>query len=98
MYTDSSTSRPTGIQLHYSQTSLLHASLNHRPIHRCKPLLPLRISNNSLRRPPLEYWRGAWSFLEINISVGKMGEINKWPQDLVEINILPTLEVKINII
>ena len=28
---------------------------------------------------------GAWSFLEINISVGKMGEINKWPQGMVEI-------------
>ena len=25
------------------------------------------------------------SFLEINIFVGKMGEINKWPQGLVEI-------------
>ena len=23
---------------------------------------------------------GGWSFLEINIFVGKMGEINKWPQ------------------
>ena len=32
---------------------------------------------------------GDWSFLEINIFVGKMGEINKWPQDImVEINIL----------
>ena len=28
---------------------------------------------------------GAWSFLEINIFVGKMGKINKWPQGIVEI-------------
>ena len=27
-----------------------------------------------------------------------MGEINKWPQDMVGINILPTQEVEINII
>ena len=27
---------------------------------------------------------GGWSFLEINIFVGKMGEINKWPKGLVE--------------
>ena len=33
------------------------------------------------REPPL----GVWSFLEINIFVGKMGEINKWPQGMVEI-------------
>ena len=26
-----------------------------------------------------------WSFLEINIFVGKMGEINKWPQGMEEI-------------
>ena len=26
-----------------------------------------------------------------------MGEINKWPQDMVEINILPPQEVEINI-
>ena len=41
---------------------------------------------------------GAWSFLEMNIFVGKMDEINKWLQDIVEINILPTQEVEINII
>ena len=42
---------------------------------------------------------GAWSFfLEINIFVGKMGEINKGPQGMVEINILSTKEVEINII
>ena len=29
---------------------------------------------------------------------GKMGEINKWPQGIVEINVLFTKEVKINII
>ena len=52
-----------------------------------------------LRGPPLEYrGGGAWSFLEINIFGGKMGEIYKWPQDMVEINILPTQEVEINII
>ena len=34
----------------------------------------------------------------MNIFVGKMDEINKWPQDIVEINILPTQEVEINII
>ena len=52
-----------------------------------------------LRGPPLEYWgRGPGVFLEINICVGKMGEINKWPQDMVEINILLTQEVEINII
>ena len=33
-----------------------------------------------------------------NNFVGKMGEINKWPQDMVEINILSTQEVEINII
>ena len=44
------------------------------------------------------YGEGAWSFLEINIFGGKMGEINKWPQDMVEIYILPTQEVEINII
>ena len=53
-----------------------------------------------LRGPPLEYWWGAWSFLEIrvNIFVRKMCEISKWRQDMVEINILPTQEVEINII
>ena len=45
--------------------------------------------NLGLRGRPLEYWWGAWSFLEINIFVGQMGEINKWPQDMVVINILP---------
>ena len=34
----------------------------------------------------------------MNIFVGKMDDINKWPQDIVEINILPTQEVEINII
>ena len=29
-------------------------------------------------------------FLEINIFVEKMGEINKLPQDMVEMNIFPT--------
>ena len=48
--------------------------------------------------PPLEYWGGSWSFLEINIFVGKMGEINKWSEDMAEINILPTQKVDINII
>ena len=33
----------------------------------------------------------------MNIFLGKMDEINKWPQDIVEINILPTQEVEINI-
>ena len=56
-----------------------------------------KIAKN-LRGPPLEYWWGAWSFLELNIFVDQMGEINKWPQDMVEINILPTQEVEINII
>ena len=37
-------------------------------------------------------------FLERNIFVGKMGEINKWTQGMVEINILSTKEVEINII
>ena len=37
--------------------------------------------------PPLEYWRGAWRFLDIYIFVGKMGEINKWSQDMVEIQL-----------
>ena len=37
-------------------------------------------------------------FLEINTFVGEMGEINKWPKGMVEINILPTKEVGINII
>ena len=36
--------------------------------------------------------------MEINIFVGKMGKINKWPQGMVEINILSTKEVEINII
>ena len=30
--------------------------------------------------------------------MGKMGKINKWPQGMVEINILSTKEVEINII
>ena len=30
--------------------------------------------------------------------VGKLCEINKWPQDMGEINILPTQKVEINII
>ena len=38
-----------------------------------------------------------WTFLEINLFVGKMGEINKWPQGMVDINILSTKEVEINI-
>ena len=34
-----------------------------------------------LRGPPLEYGGGgAGVFFEINIFVGKMGEINNWPQ------------------
>ena len=37
-----------------------------------------------LRGQPLQYG-GGWSFLEINIVGGQMGEINKWPQDIVEI-------------
>ena len=28
---------------------------------------------------------GGWVFLVIHIFVGKMGEINKWPQGIVEI-------------
>ena len=53
-----------------------------------------------VRGTPLEYWEGggAGVFLEINIFVGNMGEINKWPQDMVGINIVPTQEVKINTI
>ena len=48
--------------------------------------------------PPLEYGGGgAGVFLEINIVVGKIGEINKWPPGMVEINILSTKEVEINI-
>ena len=47
--------------------------------------------------PPLEYCGGGRSFLEINIFVGKMGEINKWPQGMLEINILFTKEVEIKI-
>ena len=35
--------------------------------------------------------------VEINISVGEMGEINQWPQGMVKINILSTKEVEINI-
>ena len=41
-----------------------------------------------LRGPPLEYWGGGrlrFFVLEINILVGKKGEINKWPQGMVEI-------------
>ena len=49
--------------------------------------------------PPLEYWGGAAGvFVEINIFVGKMGEINNWPQGMVEINILATKKVEINVI
>ena len=36
--------------------------------------------------------------LEINVFGGKMDEKNKWPQGMVEINILSTQEVEINII
>ena len=35
--------------------------------------------------------------VEINVSVGEMGEINQWPQGMVKINILSTKEVEINI-
>ena len=45
-----------------------------------------------IRGPPLEYWRSYQYFC------GKMGEINKWPQGMVEINILSTKEVKITYI
>ena len=42
-----------------------------------------------VRGPPLEYYNWEpWILLEINIFVGKMGEINKWPQGMVEINVL----------
>ena len=33
-----------------------------------------------IRGPPLEYWGGG-----INIFLGEMGEITKWPQGMVEI-------------
>ena len=36
--------------------------------------------------------------MEINIFVGKMSEINKWSQGMVDLNILSTKEVEINII
>ena len=54
----------------------------------------------ALKGPPLEYGGGggAGVFWEINIFVGKMGEIYKWPQGMVEINILSTQEVEINIL
>ena len=40
-----------------------------------------------------------WSLFILTIlCVWKMGEINKWPQGKVEINILLTLEFEINII
>ena len=52
-----------------------------------------------LRGPPLEYGGGGPRvLLEINIFGGKMGEQNKWPQGLVEIKILSTQEVEINIL
>ena len=40
---------------------------------------------------------GGWSLLEINLFVGEMEEVNKWPQGMVEVNIFPT-KVEINII
>ena len=40
---------------------------------------------------------GGGVFLEVYIFVWKMGEINKWPQGMVEINSLSTKEVEINI-
>ena len=52
----------------------------------------------AFRGPPLEYWGGGWSFLEIHIFVEKIGEIKTWSQGIVEINILSTKEVEINII
>ena len=43
-----------------------------------------------VRGLPLEYRGGAEVFFIINIFVGKMGEINKWPQGMEEVNILST--------
>ena len=66
-------------------------------IHRERPVVGL------LRGPPLEYWgRGPGFLLEINIFVGKLGEINKlnaWPQlGMVEINTSSTKKVENNLI
>ena len=50
------------------------------------------LSKESFMVPPLEYWGGGLFFLfifEINIFVGKIGEINKWPQGMVEIQPIP---------
>ena len=49
-------------------------------------LAAISMSSKVVRGPPLEYWPGGGgSFVEINIFVGKMGETNKWPQGLLEI-------------
>ena len=45
-------------------------------------------------RGPLLENQGGLDFFEINIFVLKMGEINKWPEDMVEINIFSTKEVE----
>ena len=47
-----------------------------------------------LRGPLVGYWEGGGAGVKKKMFVGKMGEINKWTQDMVEINILFTKEVK----
>ena len=53
---------------------------------------PSKLAHSSLRYKGATIARilggvGVGVLLEINIFVGKMGEITNWPQDMVEINI-----------
>ena len=76
----------------------------HLQKHNCFPHSPraweLVVNVNYIRGGgPLEYWWGAWIFCGNKYFCRtKIGEINKWPQDMVEINILPIQEAQINII
>ena len=57
----------------------------HGTLGKITPLEESHLFTVWLWGPPLEYSRGGGEFLEINIFVGKMGEINKSPQGMVEI-------------
>ena len=52
----------------------------------------------SIRGLTLEYWGGGLESFGNKYLCGKMGELNKGPQGMVEINMLSTKEVEIHII
>ena len=62
-------------------------------------LMTLIMLKQTISGATIRIWGGGGlEFFGNKIFVGKMGEINKWPQAIVEINILSTKEVEINII